>query len=109
MSSAPTTVRIPAPRPWTRYAACRTTDPDLFFPDLAGGRGITAADDIQTQRAKRICRTCPVLLTCLTTATRDREHGVWGGTVDTEREQLRAWDQRVSEARLERLAGEGAA
>jgi WhiB family transcriptional regulator, redox-sensing transcriptional regulator len=49
---------------------CRTYDPDLFFAD-------SPAD---IERAKVICRDCPVRQRCLTSALQRHEPwGVWGG------------------------------
>lgn len=62
---------------WTDRAACRGTDPTLFFPD------VQHAGDIQAYAgpiARRYCHPCPVRADCLTEARRvRREHaGVWG-------------------------------
>lgn len=65
---------------WQGRSACRTADPELFFPE---------ADSRSTHEAKRICAGCPVRVECLTAAIANREdHGVWGGL--TERERRRA-------------------
>ena len=75
---------------WDEEAACRSTDPDVFFPrDDMKGRG----HDVRA--AKRICRGCPVRTQCLEFALEARlEHGVWGGLTDTERRSLRRSRQR---------------
>ena len=63
-------------RPWAAYAACRTADPDLFFP---GPDGDTAA-------AVTICRGCPVLDECRDWALGTRmRYGVWGGLTERDR------------------------
>lgn len=61
-------------------AACHGAHPDLFFPaDLAGAN-----------RAKRICRTCPIKAECLDYAlVHGERHGVWGETSEAERRKLR--------------------
>jgi WhiB family redox-sensing transcriptional regulator len=77
-----------APRPpaapaiaWLVRAACRGEDPELFFPISAKGPG-----HAQHERAKSICRRCPVRTPCLDYAMRRREeHGIWGGTDPEER------------------------
>ena len=70
---------------WRRTAACRTEDPDLFFP--VGSTGM-AADQIV--RAKAVCALCPVRSACLTFAlTSNQEFGVWGGCDEDERRLLR--------------------
>lgn len=45
---------------WREHAACRTEDPDLFFPI-----GTTGPAALQTEQAKAVCRTCPVQEQCL--------------------------------------------
>lgn len=69
---------------WTR-AACRTHDPELFFP--IGTEGAAAE---QITAAKYICGTCPLQAACLTWALdTGQDHGVWGGTTEDERRDLR--------------------
>jgi Transcription factor WhiB len=59
---------------WMDYAACRSVDPELFFPDKGGtNRG-----------ALMVCDGCPVTVECLEYAISLRVelgqlHGVWGG------------------------------
>jgi len=70
---------------WRDLAACRSSDPDLFFP--AGSTG-DAVDQIQS--AKRICRSCPVQDACLHFALETNQGvGVWGGMDEDERRRLR--------------------
>ena len=45
---------------WRRYALCRDTDPDLFFPVGTTGQAL-----IQIDRAKEVCDQCPVRHDCL--------------------------------------------
>jgi WhiB family transcriptional regulator, redox-sensing transcriptional regulator len=64
--------------PWRQFAACRSADPELFFPVTASGR--------QEEEAKAICAGCSVRSQCLTFATlTSQEHGIWGGLTDEER------------------------
>ncbi|GII77108.1 hypothetical protein Sru01_20900 [Sphaerisporangium rufum] len=66
---------------WLRRAACRSEDPELFFPISAKGPG-----HAQHERAKSVCRRCPVRGACLDYALRaHEEHGIWGGTDPDER------------------------
>lgn len=66
---------------WRADGACRTADPDLFFPVAVG----TAASK-QIARAQRICAACPVKQQCLDFAMQTREPaGIWGGTTPEER------------------------
>lgn len=68
------------PADWAQRAACRGIDPDLFFPE----RGQ------DTEPAKTVCRTCPVIDACLDHALRNGERvGVWGGTSERERRKMR--------------------
>lgn len=69
---------------WRTYASCREADPDLFFP--AGDTGQSA---YQAEEAKAICRTCPVMATCLQRALETNQQGVWGGTTERERANIR--------------------
>jgi WhiB family redox-sensing transcriptional regulator len=56
---------------WTARAACKGTDPD------------------EQNRAKLICRGCPVRTECLADALDNRiEFGVWGGMTERERRAL---------------------
>jgi WhiB family redox-sensing transcriptional regulator len=78
---------------WRAESACRTADPDLFFPVAVG----TAAGK-QIARAQRICAGCPVRQECLDFALLTREPaGIWGGTTPEERiRALRARHRRPS-------------
>jgi WhiB family redox-sensing transcriptional regulator len=76
---------------WRAAGACRSADPDLFFPVAVG----TAAGE-QISRALRICAGCPVRQQCFDFAMRSRESvGIWGGTTPEERiRALRARNRR---------------
>jgi WhiB family redox-sensing transcriptional regulator len=68
-------------RDWWEAAACRTADPDLFFPVSSVGPG---RDEVA--RAKEVCAGCRVRRQCLQFALATRQaHGVWGGTTEEER------------------------
>ena len=70
---------------WRPAASCRSTDPDLFFP--VGTTG-SAVDHIAS--AKEVCRSCPVQEPCLEFAVEtNQDAGVWGGTTEDERRQIR--------------------
>ena len=63
---------------WTARAACKGTDPDELFVQGAA-----------QNRAKLICRGCPVRTECLADALDNRiEFGVWGGMTERERRVL---------------------
>ncbi|MFD1667776.1 WhiB family transcriptional regulator [Streptomyces calvus] len=70
---------------WRNSAACRTEDPDLFFPIGTSGPAL-----MQTEQAKAVCRGCPVREPCLEWALETGQSiGVWGGTSETERRALK--------------------
>ena len=70
---------------WRTVAACRSTEPDMFFP--IGSTG-SALDQIAA--AKRVCAACEALNPCLEFAlATNQESGVWGGTSEEERRKLR--------------------
>src|ERR1700691_6293250 len=66
---------------WRQAAACRSADPDLFFPDSFSWRSSE-----QVARAKAVCAACIVRRQCLQYALAANEtHGVWGGMTEEER------------------------
>ncbi|MFD7713487.1 WhiB family transcriptional regulator [Streptomyces sp. NPDC059785] len=81
---------------WRDVAACRTVDPDLFFPV-----GDTGPAVLQVREAKAVCEVCPVRAECLRWALDTGQSvGVWGGTSETERRALR---RRTAARRSRRL------
>jgi WhiB family redox-sensing transcriptional regulator len=59
---------------------CAETDPEAFFPDQGGS----------SRDAIRTCNRCELRDPCLAYALRDpRLFGVWGGTTERRRRQLR--------------------
>ncbi|MEU2440183.1 WhiB family transcriptional regulator [Streptomyces rubradiris] len=79
---------------WRHQAACRTEDPDLFFPI-----GTTGPALLQIEEAKAVCnRRCPVIEHCLQWALESgTDDGVWGGLSEDER---RAMKRRAVRRRL---------
>lgn len=74
------------PTDWRHEAAC-IGQIDLMFAD---GRG--QATIAQTNRARALCHTCPVIHECLAEALEAQgwdDWGVFGGTVARERRHLR--------------------
>lgn len=70
---------------WQEESACRSSDPEMFFPVGTTGQ---ALDNIE--RAKLICATCAVQEECLDYALNtNQEAGVWGGYAEDERRRLR--------------------
>jgi len=65
---------------WQNQARCNDLDPNLFFPRKSD----------EQKRVIRICLGCPVRLDCLQYALdMPAEYGIWGGTTQEERQQLR--------------------
>ncbi|MFF3306193.1 WhiB family transcriptional regulator [Streptomyces sp. NPDC002952] len=77
---------------WRDAAACRSEDPELFFP--IGEDGLSRQ---QIEQARAVCHRCPVLTDCGSWALRNGERdGVWGAMTADERRRRR---------RLGRLSG----
>jgi len=75
---------------WRDRAACRTEDPELFFPD-----GTRCARQIV--EAKSVCHRCPVSGDCLGWAIgTGQRHGIWGGLSEDERQVLQRTGARVT-------------
>jgi len=75
---------------WWSHAACKSADPELFFPISHSGPA-----SAQIMRAKAICARCAVQNECLRYAlAADPMHGVWGGLSEEERRLLRRRDQK---------------
>ncbi len=71
---------------WRKGAACRNTDPDLFFP-----AGTTGAAVEQIDAAKAVCESCPVREQCLEfSMVTNQEAGIWGGATEDERRRMRS-------------------
>ncbi|MEM7141052.1 MAG: WhiB family transcriptional regulator [Actinomycetota bacterium] len=70
---------------WQDKAACRDTDPALFFPVGTTGPAID-----QIASAKQVCHTCLCKDACLEFAlATNQDTGVWGGTSEEERRVIR--------------------
>jgi WhiB family transcriptional regulator, redox-sensing transcriptional regulator len=79
---------------WRDQAACRSTDPALFFP--VGTTGL-AIDQIEA--AKEVCHQCNARELCLEFALiTNQDAGVWGGTSEEERRDIRRARRRAAAA-----------
>jgi WhiB family transcriptional regulator, redox-sensing transcriptional regulator len=79
---------------WRSSGACRSADPDLFFP--ISGKGPA---ERQIARAKMICAGCPVREKCLEFAlSHDQTYGIWGGTTAEDRQRDRRRRRRAAAA-----------
>lgn len=71
---------------WRLFARCDSYDTDIFF---APEKEAPAERARREFLAKRICRRCPVLMTCRIDALRRGEmYGVWGGLSERDRVSL---------------------
>lgn len=66
---------------WHDDAACRSTDPAIFFPDT----------EEEAKAARAVCSGCPVRMDCLDYANRTRQDfGIWGGLDEKQRRKQRS-------------------
>lgn len=66
--------------------SCAGEDVVLFFGPPGERREAREAREL---RAKQVCSRCPRHVRCLTEALEGNEHGIWGGTTEEERAELR--------------------
>lgn len=87
-------------RAWLLLAACRSVDPEIFFPDnnVAG-----------IEKARRICRSCLVIRDCLADCLREEggsrvgsRWGVYAGL--TPRQRVRLHEKLRNQARRTKAA-----
>ena len=69
---------------WMEAAVCASVDPELFQQSRDTSPGVD-----HSRTAKKICMKCPVVGECLSHALKYWESGVWGGTTEVERRELR--------------------
>lgn len=70
---------------WRELAACRSSDPEIFFPAADSGPSYVA----QVAVAKTICAGCPVRAECLAEALTRIPFGIAGGLTPEERRGAR--------------------
>jgi WhiB family transcriptional regulator, redox-sensing transcriptional regulator len=87
-------------RNWRDLAACRSADPELFFPVGDDGPAL-----VQIAAAKAVCAGCPVVAECLSFALVAVPEGVAGGLTVEERRGLRGQRRRVSGPTVAGAAG----
>ncbi len=72
---------------WQEEAACRGPLGSVFFPPPVTER--KRERRAREEKAKEICRACPVMFECRSYSISIREqHGVWGGLSEQERRVL---------------------
>lgn len=80
---------------WRFDAACAGSLPAYFFPDEKDAK----VGSVKLRRARAMCARCPVRLACLLSALgrEPREHGVWGGTLEAQRQRARAATHHIAD------------
>ncbi|RCG27222.1 WhiB family transcriptional regulator [Sphaerisporangium album] len=70
---------------WQKRGACRDEDPELFHP-------VSDLLSEQIERARAVCRSCPVYAECLdyvVTNPAKARYGIWAATTESERRAMR--------------------
>ena len=70
---------------------CAETYPDAFFPEETedeNGKVISSKYQYESD-AKKVCIDCPVRLLCLDYALKTNPIGIWGGTTENERRNIK--------------------
>ncbi len=81
---------------WQDEALCRGYDNIVFFGDEGESE---LEKQTREQRAKSICKTCPVLEPCLEFAMEtNQKYGIWGGLTAKERASLKRRRARARRA-----------
>ena len=84
LNGRPTELATAEPDPdsetaWMADGNCRLHPPATFFP----------SDGVGVDKARKICRDCPVMARCLDYALDEKiDHGVWGGCSERERRRI---------------------
>jgi hypothetical protein len=66
---------------------CSEIDPELFFPQDVEGN--INASYYNERGAQEVCSTCVYKVDCLIFAFKNNEQGIWGGTTDGQRKEIR--------------------
>jgi len=74
------------PEEFRHRAACRSVDPEVFFPTAVAGPEL----EVQVSVAKTVCAGCPVRSECLAWALSALPDGIAGGMTEHERREERA-------------------
>ncbi|GAA3242531.1 hypothetical protein GCM10017691_46690 [Pseudonocardia petroleophila] len=86
------------PEDFRHRAACRSVNPEIFFPAAVAGPEFEA----QVSVAKAVCAGCPVREQCLTWALRHQPDGIAGQMTEHERRQELARRRERRRGRLPR-------
>lgn len=68
---------------------CSEVDPELFFPQESEIAGTVYSHYVNAAAAKEVCDACPLKLKCLEYAMSTNEIGIWGGTTELQRHNLK--------------------
>lgn len=70
---------------------CATASPDIFFPEETEDEKGRVISSVYTneQEAKLLCISCPVRVKCLLSALEKNDIGIWGGTTERERRNMK--------------------
>ncbi|WHT21896.1 WhiB family transcriptional regulator [Crossiella sp. CA-258035] len=71
------------------HAECAGTDPELFFPSTTFEGRTLASETERVEQAKAICGRCEIAESCRDFAVRTGQRGIWGGTDELDRAELR--------------------
>ena len=81
---------VPLPGEWADSGACRGKPTIWWYPGVVRrGDEVTPVERATAVWAKGICAGCPVRRPCLDHAVRHREIGIWAGTTEAERKDMR--------------------
>lgn len=70
--------------------ACSSVDPELFYPqEIEVTKTKVVSKYINAGAAKKICGDCSLKLKCLEYALNNDEIGIWGGTTEYQRDELK--------------------
>jgi WhiB family redox-sensing transcriptional regulator len=76
---------------WMARGSCLGMDPNVFHPIHVerSGRELSAAYKLAVEKARLVCKNCPVRIQCRDHAMTYREkEGIWGGLSSEERRKL---------------------
>jgi len=83
----PAQVFLAGETPWRGSASCRRENATVFFPPPHFE--MKPEKDEREDKARAVCRSCPVRQACLDYSLSVQEpHGIWGGLNELERRRL---------------------
>jgi WhiB family redox-sensing transcriptional regulator len=67
---------------WQSHGACKGSDPDQYFPH-------PYVSHAQIVSIRAVCEACPVRRECADWGIHHEQLGIWGGTTDRQRREIR--------------------